>query len=334
MSLGFYFAGPEDSVIASQDKTFINQLLQVANGMPGLKVSKSPKYADVIVFDQRYQYRTWHHINELMQCDFVRRYANRITVLNHDSYARVFLPGLYTSLEQNQLPLIDAAAIPYKRDLWKVSPPNQFEFNPDKLFSFRGTFHTHPIRRKLCKILSPTGLGTCEELRKAFHDHDEHDQLKYIKDIHAARFSLCPRGLSPSSYRLYETMQLGRCPVIISDDWVAPVGPDWTSFTICIKESELKVLPALLSQNTDRAERCGQIAFETWQHYFSWPRRYRYFVEKLLEFVESRSTPKTFSELHDIWTSNRYRKNYGWTPFGRAKQLVSRKWHRLKDIDP
>ncbi|MGI9319194.1 MAG: exostosin domain-containing protein [bacterium] len=329
MNLSIYYAGPNDTPIANEDSDFVSQLSKSAGSFPFLATCNSPKNADIIVLDERYQYRTWHYIDELLKCGFVRQYADRICVVNHDSFARVFLPGLYTSLERRSFPLIDATPIPYKRDLWKITPPDSFEFNPSQLYSFVGTFHTHPIRYKLCKTLASIGLGTCKELRKAFHDHDENDQTQYIKQIRDAQFSLCPRGLSPSTYRLYESMQLGRCPVVISDDWLPPDGPDWEKFIIRVPEAEIDALPSILSQNSHRAEQYGRIAFDTWKRHFSWPQRYRYFTQRILDFFENRSMSRDFTELYDIWTSKQFRKTYGWTPSGRAGQLLKRHWNRF-----
>ena len=171
--------------------------------------------------------------------------------------------------------------------------------------------------------------GRCEELRKAFHGHDRHDQIRYIEEIRRARFSLCPRGLSPSSYRLYESMQLGRCPVVISDDWMPPDGPDWGRFAIFVRESEIRRLPEILPCERDRAEDRGRKAWEAWKEHFSWPRRWDYFLEHVLAFREQVPETPGYERLRAIWRSYAFRHRYQWTLSGRAMQLLVRRYRAL-----
>jgi hypothetical protein len=39
----------------------------------------------------------------------------------------------------------------------------------------------------------------------------------------------CPAGIGPATYRLFEAMELGRVPVILSDEWVPRKGLDGMS---------------------------------------------------------------------------------------------------------
>jgi hypothetical protein len=332
MSLAIYFTKPGDTSIAGKNPAFIEALEYTASGMPAIRVANGPGTADIVLIDERYQYRTWRYGDELATNSFVRRHADRICVINHDDCARVFLPGLYVSLEKSRPPpLVHGLPVPYKTDLWQVPVPENFDFRPERLFGFRGTFHTHPIRKRLCRVLSQTGQGTCLELRKGFHSHDEDDQRRYIQEIRKACFSLCPRGLSPSSYRLYESMQLGRCPVVISDDWVRPAGPDWDKFTIFVRETEIRRLPEILLREAREAEGRGRLAYQAWQEFFSWPRRWTYFLHQVIRFHESNPHIYGFGELRDIWGGRAFRRRYGWTLSGRAKGLAIRKVRAFVD---
>jgi len=40
----------------------------------------------------------------------------------------------------------------------------------------------------------------------------------YARLIANSKFVLCPQGVGPSSLRLFETLLMGRAPVIISDE--------------------------------------------------------------------------------------------------------------------
>ena len=58
-------------------------------------------------------------------------------------------------------------------------------------------------------------------------------------------------------------------PVVISDTYVFPVGPDWDTFTIRIAEVDVEQIPARLEAVADAAEAMGQKARQAWEDYFS-----------------------------------------------------------------
>ena len=329
MSLSIYFTQPRDTPIAEANPGFIDGLKLAANSLAGVRPVESAAEADIVLIDERYEFRTWRYTDQLTSCDFLRQYASRILVINHDDLARVFFPGLYVSLEKTNPSLIHALPIPYKRDLWQTPVPEAFKFDPDKLFTFRGTYHSHPIRKKLGQTLSSISEGDCEQYSKAFQSHDEGDQEQYIRDILQARFSLCPRGFSPSTYRVYESMQLGRCPVIISDDWIPPPGPRWDAFAIFVKEADIGSLPEILSHKAEQSKMLGKLAHEAWQEHFSWPARWTYFLEQVVRAHQTKPDIPGFSELYDIWEGPQFRKSYKWTMPARAKQFIARKWRSL-----
>ena len=334
MSVSAYFARPSDTAIAARDPAFIESLAWAAVRMRDIRVALRPESADIVLIDERYQYRTWHYADELAQSEFVRRHADRICVINHDDHARPFLPGLYTSLEKSRPTFVPTSAVPYKRDLWLIPAPAPIEIPPTKLFAFRGTFHTHPIRKRMCSALRQSREGTCEELRKSFHSHDEPDQERYIADIRDAHFSLCPRGLSPTTYRLYESMQLGRSPVIISNDWTPPPGPSWDECAVFVKEEEVKRIGSRLYAEVGAATERGRAAAEAWKEFFSWPNRRNYFLKAATELQRNFIDPLGYAELRDLWGSKIFRARYEWTSTGRIRQFFIRKIRGLSQTPP
>ena len=91
----------------------------------------------------------------------------------------------------------------------------------------------------------------------------------YSKLIQESKFVLCPRGNGTSSIRLFEAMKLGRAPVVISDNWVPPSGPDWNSFSITIPENEIGQIPRLLEEIEDKSVEMGRRAEIEWNNWFS-----------------------------------------------------------------
>jgi hypothetical protein len=100
-------------------------------------------------------------------------------------------------------------------------------------------------------------------------DYQLDDKAKYGQIISKSKFVLCPRGYASSTWRLFETMKAGRVPVIISDQWVAPEGPQWETFSLRIKEKEIAAIPELLESCEMQAEMMAQRARQAWDEWFS-----------------------------------------------------------------
>jgi hypothetical protein len=88
------------------------------------------------------------------------------------------------------------------------------------LFSFLGSCKTNPVRYELLNIdykdcvLKDTSdlvywkLSNEEKIKLTTESVDIYKQSYFI---------LCPRGIGPDTYRVYEVMQMGLVPVVISD---------------------------------------------------------------------------------------------------------------------
>jgi len=105
--------------------------------------------------------------------------------------------------------------------------------NPAKTIrcSFLGRTETHPLRRRMGEIFAKEamfGYGPGWEETMA-----------------ASLFSLCPRGLGPTSFRIYEAMSLGSIPVYIWEKWkwLPYEGElDWNSFAIVAEAGDMEAV--------------------------------------------------------------------------------------------
>ena len=54
-------------------------------------------------------------------------------------------------------------------------------------------------------------------------------------------FTLCPRGYGPTSFRLYESINLGSIPIYISDDFLLPYQDkiEWDKLALLIKHDDI-----------------------------------------------------------------------------------------------
>jgi hypothetical protein len=94
-------------------------------------------------------------------------------------------------------------------------------------------------------------------------------EREYYEIMNESFFILCPRGIGPCSYRLFETMQLGRVPVIISNQWVEIPGIKWDDVSIRVDETLVHKLPEILAKREKDAVEMGRNARKSWEQFFS-----------------------------------------------------------------
>jgi tetratricopeptide (TPR) repeat protein len=68
---------------------------------------------------------------------------------------------------------------------------------------------------------------------------------QWVREMSMYRFSLCPRGFGPTSFRLAESIQMGLVPIIIWDEELFLPYPDlnWSLFSIIVHASKMDTLP-------------------------------------------------------------------------------------------
>ena len=160
------------------------------------------------------------------------------------------------------------------------------------LFSFVGSTVSHPVRRRLMSIRHPHALlidtqaGPGDRGSLTPEDYER----RFADSVKSSAFILCPRGGGPSSFRLFEAMMLGRAPVIVSDQWVPPTGPDWDSFSVRVKQDEVHTIPDVLEARASEASRMGEAARAAWLDWFSEEVSFHRIVESCLELRSSASS--------------------------------------------
>ncbi len=171
---------------------------------------------------------------------------------------------------------------PWRCAVWNLEPPAKF------LFSFVGDPNTHPIREQVLKLQHPEALlrsaigisvmGMDAITRETF-------QRRYIEEMLESSFVLCPRGMGPTSMRLFEAMELGRAPVIISDSWMPVAHLPWDEFALFVPENDIGNIPTLLEKNRYRAVAMGRKARTVWEEHFSSERVFGELIETAAELL-------------------------------------------------
>jgi hypothetical protein len=87
-------------------------------------------------------------------------------------------------------------------------------FGKKYLASFVGRFNTHPIRQKMVECF--------ENVADTFLVHHSEGTDFFVEKILESYVTLCPRGYGGSSFRFFETMQLGGVPIFIGIPDVRP----------------------------------------------------------------------------------------------------------------
>lgn len=139
----------------------------------------------------------------------------------------------------------------------------------DLLFSFVGSL-THPVREEIFRLDHPRAV--VEPVSDfMFWDASSPDfeakRRHFAEVLLRSKFVLCPRGRGTASIRLFETMAAGRVPVIISDDWVPPDGPDWPTFSLTVREAQVPNLMAIIEgaeADFDQLARAASDAYASW----------------------------------------------------------------------
>lgn len=108
-------------------------------------------------------------------------------------------------------------------------------------FSFMGSFHTHPVRRKLYDSLkSRDDCLIVDTGNWHFEGAPEKQQLnseEYIQILGDTKYSLCPRGTGPSTIRIWEAMAMGSTPLILSDFLQMPLERELDTSWVRIPEN-------------------------------------------------------------------------------------------------
>ena len=171
--------------------------------------------------------------------------------------------------------------------------------DPDLLFSFVGS-NSAPCRKLLFELSHPSGL--VEEVRD-FMFWDERSpgyttkRAHYQEVLMRSRFVLCPRGRGTSSMRLYETLAAGRVPVIISDDWVPPRGPDWEACSLRWPEGQIEGLLEVLEERDQDWSAMRAAARREYAEYFAKDVAFHRLLDLYRELVESGVQPDSPAKI-------------------------------------
>jgi hypothetical protein len=260
-------------------------------------VTTDPETADLIIFAESYG-AGWY-FKGVRGHSFVREYRDKCFLFCANPFVIPLLPGIYTGVEQRW------SSSRIRAGFYLGVTKNEFTtyarpvHDLPYLFSFMGSIRNAPVRQWLATLVHPRSFfqDTTEEFERVLHrEMDQRERLdyyrRYVELTKVSKFVLCPRGLSASSIRVFETMQMGRVPVILSDGWVAPAGPAWDNFAIRVREQDFAQIPRILEEREPEAVEMGQLARREWEEWFSDEVVFHRAVESCLDIKKRRRIPE------------------------------------------
>lgn len=270
-------------------------------------LTDDPAEADLIIFVEFYG-AGWY-FERVRKHPLVRQYREKVFLFCSNPFVIPFLPGVYTGIDKGWSSTRTRPGFYLgraKNEFTTYTPPA-----PDLpyLFSFMGAVRNAPIRQRLASLRHPRGFfqDTTSEFDRVLHRKmDRRERLdyerRYAELMKASKFVLCPRGLSASSIRVFETMRMGRVPVILSDKWIRPLGPKWETFAIQLAEKEFSRIPSLLEQREAEAPVMGELARQEWERWFSEEVLFHHLVELCLDIKQKRKVPEALAR----WEAYRF----------------------------
>jgi hypothetical protein len=148
------------------------------------------------------------------------------------------------------------------------------------LVSFVGRLDTHPIREEMVRSL--------EKISNFYFYLGNNGTDFYVEKILESLITLCPRGWGGSSYRFYETMQLGRVPILLGDYDTRPfkkyIQWDKCSFYAATPEQALEIVQ---NCRKEELEAMGREGAQIWREKLNFGKWCQYVIKELIDLKKS-----------------------------------------------
>jgi hypothetical protein len=235
-------------------------------------LTEDPASADLILFCGN----PTHEPHLLLEHPLYRAHAEKCAVYSEDDEYLPLLPGVYCSARN------DASCRSGRVFCWsyvsaggRIANPylSQTDGQKSLLFSFQGG-STSMLRKRMFRLRFNRPDILIEDTSAYWHWDTsqagrEQRQRSYAETIAASHFVLCPRGAGTGSFRLFEVMQAGIAPVLISDNYPLPPHVPWDTFLLRIAEKDIGRLPELIEPHQPTSAERGRLARQAWLNHFA-----------------------------------------------------------------
>ena len=260
--------------------------------------------ADIILIGNLIQEDSFHSFRTH---PIIHRYSNKCFTICDTDRPLPLLRGIYTSADKRlwfssryrtgcyallhpdlRNPFIDN----YKRFAYEQEKQYLLSFVGRNCHRVRKKILTHKYCRKDVFIKDTSGFTIWNLTQEA--EVKIPKQKEYVEILEKSKFALCPRGHGPATIRLFEAMKIGVAPIIISDHWILPNGPQWNDFAIIVRESDVVDIEEILTQNERKYREMGQAAASAYRDYFSEISYFDYLIDQVIDITKHQSLPEGF----------------------------------------
>lgn len=269
----------------------------------------------------------------------VQRFPEKVFSYNDDDFFLPLLPGVYTSARTTLLSFLGRYANhTYLTQLSSVRNAyvRPMEMKKTLLFSFAGG-STAFVRKRIFKQrfqrsdIKITNTSTYYHWDASQPDREKRQQ-EYVETIASSHYVLCPRGGGAGSIRLFEVMEMGVAPVLLSDGYLLPEGPRWEEFLIQIPESKIDQLEQILAAKVSESSQRGKLAREAWETFFSGSKVFNGIIETCIRVKKDRKVPEQRFRRIWVWMIAADRIRRGFRSLVRKIILSIFRFFRLKFI--
>lgn len=280
-----------------------------------------PATADLILYLDNTAFKWKSHAAALRADPVLQRHATKTLVVSQEDSAVGFLDGIYIHAERGKfhpehqrswlLPWL------YNERIYTITSA-QCEVPPDgPLCCFRGSV-SHRVRQKLIRHFQhypdPRVSVTTSQ---GWFDHSVDRKQAYVEELLRSPFVLCPRGLGAFTHRLVETLALGRVPVLLADDWVAPANLPLAEVAVVVPEDRPQDILAAVEAARPRAREMGRAGRAHWLAHYGPDDRLRALLDQAFDLMAQRGRAASLAELEARWQSRAFHRENGWLPHQR-----------------
>jgi hypothetical protein len=283
-----------ESVVATYKPLFAELARQDRFGVHGL--CDDPVQADLILFLDGHQHYQDIELSAIRRHPLVTQYREKAFVYSEVDQPWCAMPGLYVAMPNSSFDRSRQRACAYlKLPNSHVAPTPGPDEKEALLFSFLGRSGNDARDRVLRLRHSRAEIAdtSATDFFGAQTDEVERGKRHYADVITRSKFVLCPKGAGPSSFRIFETMAAGRVPVILSDLWEPPVGPDWKACAVFIPERDADRTGEILETHEARFPGMAAAARREWEDWFAPDTLFHRMTESLKEIIETRPAPES-----------------------------------------
>jgi hypothetical protein len=261
----------------------------------GHMLAGSPADADLILFTDCHMFPHDPGLRAFrLHHPLLREFRDKCLIYDERDLPWLAWPGVYVSMPCRHLRREFQEPWAYYTTPTPEGTPDLARA-PDLLFSFVGSL-SHRVRRDVLALRDERAVIRHVK-RFTFYDSSSPDYVskreQYSETLVRSKFVLCPRGKGTSSIRLYEVLAAGRVPVIISDEWVAPDGPDWDRCSLRWPEAAVTELPLVLAEREEDFDAMAAVVRRVYEEWFSPERAFDRIVDACARLLE-RDAPRRF----------------------------------------